>query len=98
MITPVPCALISPESAALPMSEDAIEQNMNANIRQQTPEVHQLMNAKKALTQAREYLEIIHAEKIKYPEYIEFHVYIRILDALGLIHDLYDVPAQAERE
>ena len=61
---------------------------MNANIKQLPPETHQLMNARRALQQAREYFEINHAERIKYPEYIEFHVYVRILDALGLIEPI----------
>ena len=69
----------------------------NQLIKQLPPEAHQLINARRALQQAREYFEQSHAGKIKYPEYLEFHVYVRILRALGLIHDLYDVPAQARK-
>ena len=48
----------------------------------------QVAEKNNALKQLKEYFEENHANRIKYPEYLEFHQYHMILLALGIVEKL----------
>lgn len=49
----------------------------------------QVAQLKETLESVRQYLEENHAERIKYPEYVEFHLWRRIMLELGHVVPLW---------